>query len=318
MMFSIRTTAFGLPLFCLTIALGMASTASAQSSKQTSSEPLPNSVSLDKIPADAKEIDEAMKTAKQGETIVLRGRIAMAKDAFVKGSAAFTLIDDAAAATCCPKDGKILDTCSAPAESKATIQLVDKQETLLPIDLEGKGGLKHGAEVFVVGKVASADGRNVLVVNAAGIHVPAAGIPMGFFVRQMPQDAKDLSEVKKAGGLKKGDKVVVRGVIGGSTQPFVDGRAMFTLMGKDLKPCNATPDDHCPTPWDYCCETRKDITANSATIRVADDKGNPLRTDLKGRLGIKELSDVVVVGTVAMAKNGALIVDASSMHVVRP
>jgi hypothetical protein len=141
---------------------------------------------------------------------------------------------------------------------------------------------------------------------------------VGFFVREAPQSAKDLSEVKKTGALKKGDTVEIRGVIGGSKDPFVAGRAMFTLIGGALKPCSARPGDKCQTPWDYCCERQNDIKANSATIRVGDEKGNPPRTDFKGRMGIKELSEVAVVGTVAMADRGIVIIEATKMHVVRP
>jgi hypothetical protein len=292
-------------------------TAHAQDGRKKS-QPLPPSVEAAPMPAGALEIADAMKAAKVGQEIALRGRIAMAKDAFASDSAVFTLTDDAAAAGCCPKDGSLMETCKLPPAMKATIQIVDESGSPLKTGLDGKGGLRHGAEVFVVGQVASANGSDSLVVSARAIHVPRAGLPIGFFVRQAPQAAKDLSDARKSGQLKKGDTVELRGVIGGSRDPFVEGRAMFTLMGSGLKPCNANPDDKCAQPWDYCCETQDDIKANSATIRIPDDKGNPLRTDIKGRVGIKELSEVVVVGKVAMADKGVLLVDASSIYVVRP
>jgi hypothetical protein len=68
-------------------------------------------------------------------------------------------------------------------------------------------------------------------------------------------------------------------------------------------------------PWDYCCETKEDITANSATIQIVDAKGQVLRTDLKGRRGIKELSELVVTGKVAVAEAKALVINVSSIVV---
>ena len=99
--------------------------------------------------------------------------------------------------------------------------------------------------------------------------------PSGFFTSQVPAEARNVSDVKKAGALKKGDKVVLRGVIGGSKEPFVQNRAVFTLVGNGLKPCNANPEDTCATPWDYCCDPRSEVAAHSATIFVTDAKGNP-------------------------------------------
>lgn len=278
------------------------------------SQPLPDGVGLDKIPAHAIEVSGATKDAKVGQTVTIHGRIPLAKDAFNASQGTFTIIDDAAAAGCCPKDGSLMETCTTA--SKMTIKLVGKNDQPLGGSVEGKGGLRPGAEVFVVGKVAAVNADGHAEISATTIHVPASSLPIGFFASEQPGDSKDVADAKKQ-GLKKGDQVVLRGVIGGSRSPFVAGRAMFTLMGKGLKPCNANPADNCKYPWDYCCETKADIAAHSATIRVADDKGNPLKTDIKGRQDIAELTEVIVVGTVAMADKNALVVDATSMHRVK-
>lgn len=293
--------------------------AHAQPAKQPASaggtaQPLPDGVGLDKIPAHAVELADALKNAKVGQSVTLRGRIPLAKDAFNASNGTFTIIDDAVAAGCCPKDGSLMETCTTA--SKMTVKLVGKNDQALGTSVEGKGGLRPGAEVFVVGTIAAISADGHAGIDASGIHVPASSLPIGFFASEQPGDSKDVADAKK-GGLKKGDRVVLRGVIGGSRSPFVAGRAMFTLMGKGLKPCNANPQDSCKYPWDYCCETKADIAAHSATIRVADDKGNPLKTDIKGRQDIAELTEVIVVGTVAMADKNALVVDATSMHRVK-
>lgn len=295
----------------------MSVVAAAQPAKPTP-EPLPSSVVLSEMPTDSKEVAAAIGSAKPGDRITLRGRIALAKDAFDASKSVFTLTDDAAAAGCCPKDGTLVDSCKLNGEQKATIQLVDASGQPKSGGLDGRNGLKHGAEVFVVGTVASTNGKDALVINATALHVPMVGLPLGVISKDAGPDAKDVSDVKKAGGLKKGDKVMIRGLIGGSKAPFVGGRAMFTLVGNAIKPCNAKPGDKCSSPWDYCCDPKSAITANSATIRVVDAQGNPLKLELKGRAGLRELSDVIVAGTVSMADKATLIVDATSVQVVAP
>lgn len=267
------------------------------------------------LPADALEITAAMKSAKVGQTITVRGNVAMSKDAFVETRAMFTLVDESTRKGCCPTSDKLPDTaCDIPAEGRATVQIVDASGRPLRAGLNGQHGLKPGAEVFVTGKVETANGTDALVLTAASMHVPKAPLPTGFFVEKQPENAKDVSEARKAGAIKAGDEVVLRGRVGGSKEPFVAGRAVFTLMGRGLKACNENPDDKCSKPWDYCCETKEEILGNSITVQVVDAKGQILRTDMKGRHGIKELSEMVVVGKVASADGKAVVVNATAIH----
>jgi len=267
------------------------------------------------LPANAMEITAAMKSAKVGETITVRGTVAMSKDAFVENRAMFTLVDESTRKGCCPPSDKLPDTaCDIPAEGRATVQIVDANGKPLRAGLTGQHGLKPGAEVFVTGKVETANGTDALVLTAASLHVPKAPLPTGFFVEKQPESAKDVSEARKAGTLKAGDEVVLRGRIGGSKDPFVAGRAVFTLVGRGIKACSDNPGEKCSRPWDYCCETKEDILANSVSVQVTDAKGQVLRTDMKGRRGLKELSEIVVVGKVASAGGEALVVNATAVH----
>jgi hypothetical protein len=273
------------------------------------------------LPAGAMEITAAMKAAKVGETITIRGNVAMSKDAFVENRAMLTLVDESTRKGCCPPSDKLPDTaCDIPAEGRATVQVVDASGKPLRAGLSGEHGLKPGAEVFVTGKVETANGTDALVLTAVSMHVPKAPLPSGFFVGTQPESAKDVSEARKAGGgepIKAGDEVVLRGRIGGSKEPFVAGRAVFTLMGRALKACNENPDDKCSRPWDYCCETKADILANSVTVQVVDAKGQILKTDMKGRRGLKELTEIVVVGKVSLADGKAVVVNAQAVYPVQ-
>lgn len=269
------------------------------------------------LPANAQEITAAMKAAKVGDTITVRGTVAMSKDAFGKDAATFTLVDESARKGAAPAADKLPDTSGdIPAASKATIQVVGTNGKPLGAGLSDQHGLKPGAEVFVTGKVEAANGTDALVLNAASMHVSKAPLPTGFFVDKQPENAKDVSEARKAGGIKAGDAVVLRGRIGGSKEPFVAGRAVFTLMGRGLKACNEMPGDKCSKPWDYCCDTKEEILANAVTVQVVDAKGQILRTDMKGRRGLKELSEMVVVGKVASADGKAVVVNATAVYPV--
>jgi len=267
------------------------------------------------LPANALEITAAMKSAKVGGTITVRGNVAMSKDAFVENRSMFTLVDESTRKGCCPPSDSLPDTaCDIPAEGRATVQIVDANGKALRAGLNGQHGLKPGAEVFVTGKVETANGTDALVLTATSMHVSKAPLPSGFFVEKQPENAKDVSEIRKAGTLKAGDEVVLRGRVGGSKEPFVAGRAVFTLMGRGLKACNENPGDKCSRPWDYCCETKEEILGNSITVQVVDAKGQILRTDMKGRRGLKELSEMVVVGKVASADGKAVVVNATAIH----
>lgn len=270
------------------------------------------------LPAGALEIIVAMKAAKVGDTISVRGNVAMSKDAFVENRSMFTLVDESTRKGCCPPSDKLPETaCDIPAEARATVQIVGANGKPLRAGLKGEHGLKPGAEVFVTGKVETANGTDALVLTVVSMHVPKAPLPNGFFVEKQPENAKDVSEARKAETLKAGDEVVLRGRIGGSKEPFVAGRAVFTLMGRGIKACNENPDDKCSKPWDYCCETKEDILANSVTVQVVDAKGQILRTDMKGRRGLKELSEMVVVGKVVSADDKAVVVNATAVYPVQ-
>lgn len=142
----------------------------------------------------------------------------------------------------------------------------------------------------------------------------AAPLPESVFLKEEPAGAKVVEDVKKT--AKVGDIVSLRGKVGGSKEPFVEGRAVFTVMGPGLKSCDEGSDmPSCATPWDYCCDTSKEIAAHSATIQIVDANGAPLRAAVRGTHGIKELSQLIVVGKVKQADDTVLLVDATGIFV---
>ncbi|QEG38422.1 hypothetical protein UC8_03790 [Roseimaritima ulvae] len=108
--------------------------------------------------------------------------------------------------------------------------------------------------------------------------------------------------------------VTLVGIVGGSTKPFVDGLAAFTIVDPKVPYCAA--DEGCATPWDYCCETEA-VKDNIATVKVVDAEGKPVATDARELLKVKELSTVVVEGTAQRDDQGNLSVLAKKVY-VRP
>ena len=57
--------------------------------------------------------------------------------------------------------------------------------------------------------------------------------------------------IKVRAEAKDQDDVVIVGRIG-SENPWVEGRAAFTIVDASLKSCAEVGSDDCPTPWDFC------------------------------------------------------------------
>ncbi len=145
---------------------------------------------------------------------------------------------------------------------------------------------------------------------------PAAAAPESpaWLLASAPADARTVAEVKP--DASEGDTVTVRGRIGGRAQPITPGAPVFIIMDPAIPSCDQIPDDPCPTPWDYCCEPRESLAANSATVQLVDAQGNPIQTDLAAA-GLQPLDEVVVTGTVAPRPNPqVLTIRATAIHKV--
>lgn len=133
----------------------------------------------------------------------------------------------------------------------------------------------------------------------------------GHLVENEPAGAVGVGAARES--AKDDETIVVVGRIGGSTDPFIDGIAVFTIVDPKLAHC--ADDEGCPTPWDYCCTPRDQITANSATVQLVDANGGAVSGDARKLLGVKELSEVVVEGKAHRDEVGNLAVLAQKVYV---
>ncbi len=152
---------------------------SAGQTPATESAALPAQLFVSAEPAEAKNVIDAKKSAKEGEVVAIRGRIGGAEDPYVAERAIFTIVDKSL-----PHCGemKMEDGCKTPwdyccepkdklAEHTATIQIVDSAGRPLKIDLAKHPRLKPTAEIVVKGKIAKKDGDKLLVIDAGEIFV---------------------------------------------------------------------------------------------------------------------------------------------------
>ncbi len=141
----------------------------------------------------------------------------------------------------------------------------------------------------------------------------ATTLPAGLLTMSEPAGAVKVLEARAA--AKPGERVVVIGRIGGSRNPFVKDRGMFTIVDPTLKSCvEMGDDDHCARPWDYCCEDKSTLAKGLATIEVTGADGKPLAISLDATGDLKPLMLVAVEGTLLPGQGEAFVVRAEKVY----
>lgn len=135
-----------------------------------------------------------------------------------------------------------------------------------------------------------------------------------YVLTEEPEDAATVIEAREQ--TQDGDDVVLLGRIGGSSDPWIEGRAAFSIVDPTLKACSDIPGDECEKPWDYCCETNR-LPASTAFVRFVDQDGKPVKTDARKLLAVRELQTVIVRGKAERDDAGNLTVLASAIF-IRP
>jgi hypothetical protein len=139
---------------------------------------LPGHLFLAKAPDGAVELAAAKKSAKPGDEVIVRGRVAGSENPLAPNRAILTLLD-ASVKTCEQMPGDSCatpwDACCEPRETlqanTATVQVVDADGNPVKATLRGAGGIDPLKEGIVVGKVADASDKNTLVINATAFYV---------------------------------------------------------------------------------------------------------------------------------------------------
>ncbi len=142
--------------------------------------------------------------------------------------------------------------------------------------------------------------------------------PAGLFADRSIAEGETLAgigEVKKTAATGETVRFVAR--VGGRAACFVPGSAVFIVADPILEDC-IQKGDGCPKPWDYCCEPKERLRANTATVRLVDAAGTPLAGTAEGLGGLAPLLTIEVLGTVSESgPEGLFVVDATQVF-VRP
>lgn len=144
------------------------------------------------------------------------------------------------------------------------------------------------------------------------VNVSAPSSDNALLLKSEPAKSQTVIAARKE--AKDGDPIVVTGRIGGDVDPWIEGRAAFSIVDQTLIPCNERPGDDCKTPWDYCCDTDR-LPTSRATVKFVDDEGKTLATDARKLLGVKELQTVVITGKAKRDEAGNLTVLATGLYV---
>jgi hypothetical protein len=141
--------------------------------------------------------------------------------------------------------------------------------------------------------------------------LPVSDLPERFLLVEAPEGALDVAQARAQ--AVHGERIVVRGIVGGSPTPFVNGLAAFTLVDPGLENTCLSEADHCPTPWDYCCVDPATLIESSVTVEVRDGL-DPVRAGARGFHGLDHLSQVVVAGRAELDPQGNVTVVATGLH----
>jgi hypothetical protein len=117
-----------------------------------------------------------------------------------------------------------------------------------------------------------------------------------------------------------GETITVQGFVGGIVDPLPEGMAILTMIDTQVPlSCGTRPNDHCPTPWDYCCEPIENRKRAMASVQVLDDQGRAYPESLRRLDGLTPFAQIAVRGTVRDVQPGQrLILDAEKIHVISP
>lgn len=140
-----------------------------------------------------------------------------------------------------------------------------------------------------------------------------AALPKDLFVTQEPAGAIGVLKVRQS--AKAGDHVAMIGRIGGSENPFVNNRAVFTMVDVSVKTCPEMGDAaQCPTPADYCCEDSSELAKAMASVAITDKSGKPLKISLAADGSLKPLMWIAVEGTLQPTDGGVFVVNADHIY----
>lgn len=133
-----------------------------------------------------------------------------------------------------------------------------------------------------------------------------------YLLQEEPDGAVGVIAARES--AEDGAPVVVVGRIGGSANPWIDGRAAFTLLDASMTVVGEGEDsaegELCTGD---CCATER--LACTTLVKVVDGDGQIVPVDTRKLLGVKEADMIVVKGMAKKDKSGNLTLLANRVYV---
>lgn len=151
--------------------------------------------------------------------------------------------------------------------------------------------------------------------DAANVTPASASIDGSrFLLAEEPDGAVGVIAARES--AKNGDPIVVVGRIGGAANPWVEGRAAFTLLDASMSVVAAGEDDEAGEMcMEDCCAGAR--AACTTLVKVVDADGRLIAADARQLLGITDSDTLVVRGKASKDESGNFFVLADGVHVRR-
>ncbi len=135
-----------------------------------------------------------------------------------------------------------------------------------------------------------------------------------FLLAEEPENAMGVIEARET--AEDGKRLVLVGRIGGSTNPWIEGRAAFMLL--DASMSVVEEGEECEEGeicnGDCCSNERVHCTA---LVKVVDAEGHLVTIDSRELLGLTESDMVVVAGKAKKDESGNFVMLANGVYVRR-
>ncbi len=133
-----------------------------------------------------------------------------------------------------------------------------------------------------------------------------------FLLHEEPTGAVGVMAARES--AEDGKPLVLVGRIGGTANPWIEGRAAFTLLDASMSVVAEGEDseENELCMGDCCATERLDCTT---LVKIVDSQGKLVAVDSRKLLGLKESDMVVLQGTAKKDKNGNFVMLAKSIYI---
>ena len=152
----------------------------------------------------------------------------------------------------------------------------------------------------------------LLASGCSGLESEMAAARAQFLLADEPADAQGVLDLREAGAT---GEVVVVGRVGGVSQPWSKGQAVFiisdpTAGGDDEHVCT---DEGCP----FCANKKQAENEAIAVVQFVDAQGRVLPLDARQLFDLQPQQTVVVRGEAKVDDLGSLILSAKGLYIRR-